>query len=218
MKFLFIILSLVLSGMLSAHAQAKSLRLGNGMVVHLTADKKSSPALHVLVDGTIWYGFLTAGTATGRLTLRMPSGDIYSLIAGTSHTFSTIWDDHPQVWTWYQPFQNANPRYNGAVVIFNASWDGLTRIGVWPDYHLQTMCSNNTGTYAQPGNPVYAVNGLRCWCRLKRRSDGANGGWLFVWTTTTAAYCAVNCTQDCAGHTVEVPIFRSALFNAFANP
>jgi len=65
-----------------AHAQqTRALHIGNQSVT-LTSDKRSTPALAVqMPEGDIWYGFLTSGTAPGRLTVQMPDNQIYSLTA-----------------------------------------------------------------------------------------------------------------------------------------
>ena len=184
-------------------ASVRSLRFGTQSVT-LTSDKRSAPALAVqMPEGDIWYGFLTSGTAPGRLTVQMPPsgnqwpGQVFSLIAATNHTFSDIQADFPRIWTWDQAFRNANPRWGDQAVQFNAGWYNLTGPGIWPTYHVQATCSATTGTYAVKGNPVlpnpangntaFASTERQCWCRLKQRADGANGGWVFFRANSTAA-------------------------------
>jgi len=226
MKF-FVPIIVGLLIVISAHAQQmRTLRIG-GQAVTLTSDKRSSPALAVqMPEGDIWYGFLTSGTAPGRLTVQMPGGDVFSLIAPPppNYTFSTILADFPQAWTWDQAFRNTNPRWNNRPVDFDAGWYNLTGVGIWPTYHIQATCSATMGANAVKGNPVlpssntFAGNELRCWCRLKRRSDGANGGWVYWGGWSTANNCASLCPDICARIAVNDTTFRTALFNAFANP
>jgi len=212
--------AIFLAGGMATHAQqTRILRIGTQSVT-LTSDKRSSPALAVqMPEGDIWYGYLVSGTAPGRLTVQMPGGQIHSLIVPPGQTFSTIWADFPQVWTWDLDFRNTHPSYNGSNVAWTTNHNAiLASHGLWPTYHLQAMCSNTTGTYPNRGTPHFANNGIQCWCRLKRRSDGANGGWVFVWSHGTGALCANACPARCANNSVDASIFRTALFNAFANP
>jgi len=214
-------LQTVLAIALAAPAYARTLHIG-GQSVALTPDKRSSPALAVQIPGDgIWYGFLMPGTAPGRLTVQMPGGGIFSLIESppTNHTFSTILADFPQVWTWDVNFRNAHTEYNDTPVWFTSEFDNsLATNAVWPTYHVQAMCSNTAGTPAQPGSPVHANNGIHCWCRLKRRADGANGGWVFMVAWTEPYHCANGCPRHCAAHAAVVSDFRAALLSAFANP
>ena len=72
--------AIFLAGGMATHAQqTRILRIGTQSVT-LTSDKRSSPALVVqMPEGDIWYGYLTTGTAPGRLTVQMPGGQIHSL-------------------------------------------------------------------------------------------------------------------------------------------
>ncbi|MCL2758572.1 MAG: hypothetical protein FWE64_04655, partial [Alphaproteobacteria bacterium] len=188
--------------------------------------KRSSPALAVRIENTVWYGTLASGTAPGRLTLRMPpAGQIFSLVA-PFFTFSAIEDDFPQIYTWNQAFQTANPVYNLHTVstwahwitVFAAQHAALPVLGIWPTYHVQAMCSNTAGTPAQPGAPVHAVNGSGCWCRLKRQADNANGGWVFSDPYGSAGACAGFCPINCAFAAAENSVFRNAVLREFTAP
>jgi len=75
-------------------AQTRTLHIGTSSVP-LFLDKKSSPALAVQIENTVWYGFLASGTAPGRLVTEMPSGERYHLRspdceAGTFSTSGSI--------------------------------------------------------------------------------------------------------------------------------
>jgi len=219
----------------SAHAaQTRTLRIGNQSVT-LTSDKRSAPALAVQIDNTVWYGYLVNGTAPGRLTVQMPGGQIHSLTAPPINILNAISADFPRVWTWDQAFRDANPRWGNQNVWWNTEHDnnlsierwGLARI--WPEYHIQATCGTLAGTNAVKGDPgtlpavsngttTFAAANRQCWCRLKQRSDGANGGWVFFWTRSSAAACAYDCPLGCAGDAAVYPAFRSALFDAFNNP
>jgi len=218
----------------SAHAvQTRTLRIGNQSVT-LTSDKRSAPALAVqMPEGDIWYGFLTSGTAPGRLTVQMPSGDIFSLIPPTNHTFSTILADFPQIYTWDLAFRNTNPRWGNQNVTWGNYEASLSiplsgQLPIWPNFHIQATCSSTTGTYAVKGNPVlpnpangntaFASTERQCWCRLKQRSDSANGGWTFDRALSTAADCALWCPDRCTDLAANRAAFRAALFDAFVNP
>jgi len=212
-----------------AHAQqTRTLRIG-GQSVTLTSDKRSSPALVVQMPaGDIWYGFLTPGTAPGRLTLRMPSSgqwpnQVFSLTAPLSYhlSFSTISADFPQVYTWNGGQHGLPDSYNGTNVhLFNSTTynANLTTHGVYPTYWIQAICSTTAGSWLQLGNPIHAGNGMQCWCRLKRRTDDANGGWVFAQPGSTAISCANACPNACAFFAAGNVSFRTALLNAFANP
>jgi len=64
---------------------ARTLHIGN-QSVPLTSDKRSSPALAVrMPENDVWYGNLVAGTAPGRLTIRMPDNQVYSLTEPLVH-------------------------------------------------------------------------------------------------------------------------------------
>ncbi|MCL1786085.1 MAG: hypothetical protein FWG39_02965 [Alphaproteobacteria bacterium] len=212
----------------AAHAQTKTLHFGT-QSVELTSDKRSTPALHVKIGDTIWYGFLAVGTAAGRLTFKTPAGDVYSLIAATNHTFSAILADFPQIWTWDLDFKNANPIWGNRTVDWSTTYHtGLTNMAVWPTYHVQATCSATAGAMHAKGNPVltsvtngttaFASTERYCWCRLKQRSDGANGGWVFIYTYSSSSECAFDCPIYCAYGAATATAFRTALFNAFANP
>ena len=200
-------------------ASVRSLRFGTQSVT-LTSDKRSAPALAVqMPEGDIWYGFLTSGTAPGRLTVQMPPsgnqwpGQVFSLIAATNHTFSDIQADFPRIYTWNGSQVGLPNRFgNQSVSNFNStSWDANLSIERWglaaiyPTYWVQATCSATAGTYAVKGNPappyttplvaspnaagntVFGSTERHCWCRLKQRADGANGGWVFIWALSTAA-------------------------------
>jgi len=212
----------------SAHAATtRTLRIGNQSVT-LTSDKRSAPALAVQMPaGDIWYGTLTGGTAPGRLTVQMPpsgqwAGQIFSLIPPPNYTFSGIFADFPQVWTWDQEFRNVNPSWNGLTVFWLANQYNLTGAGIWPAYHVQATCSATAATYMAKGNPVlptlpFGGTARHCWCRLKRRSDGANGGWVWLFLFESASVCAINCPNNCAWGANDTA-FRAAMLAAFANP
>jgi len=137
----------------SAHAvQTRTLRIGNQSVT-LTSDKRSSPALAVQMPaGDIWYGFLTAGTAPGRLTVQMPSGQIHSLIApppgGSGEPFRIHLTNMP-----------ANSQFS-----FQISARGNFTVD-WGDGHVQTINRTNTilttysRTYASAGNRIITITG-----------------------------------------------------------
>ena len=112
--------------------------------------------------------------------------------------------DYPQIFTMTQEFCAANPTYNGynvglpALACFPAIFNTiLTREGIFPNYVVQAMCSNTDGYDYMPGNPVYSSTGTRCWCRLKRQSDGKNGSWIYSYYATTAYVCASECGAYC---------------------
>jgi len=115
----------------------------------------------------------------------------------STHTFSTIAADFPRIWTWDQAFRDANPRWGNQNVSFNAGWYNLTAVNIWPNFHVQATCSSTTGTanwttgvfttnssitLPNPanGNTAFGSTERQCWCRLKQRSDGANGAWVFL--------------------------------------
>ena len=214
---------------------ARTLHIGN-QSVPLTSDKRSSPALAVRIENTVWYGTLASGTAPGRLTLRMPpagqwAGEVYSLIepggCPAGYFCSTIWDDFPQVWTWSPEFRNTHPTWGGTTVWWDTSWynsntTALTNHGIYPTYYIQMTCSTTTGSYAVRGNPVmptlpFGGTTRQCWCRLKSRADSAAGGWVFLTSYSSAADCA-HCPVQCADNAGGASVFRAALLNAFANP
>jgi len=219
--------------------QTRTLHIG-GQAVTLTSDKRSSPALVVqMPEGDRWYGFLTSGTVPGRLTLQMPDNQIFSLRTAPNYTFSTIQADFPRIYTWNLTFWDANQRWGNEVVWWDLNWYNNTNTpqlsaplsghpAIYPMYWVQATCSATTGTYAVKGNPIlpnpangntaFASNQTRCWCRLKRRSDGANGGWVFNGALSPAAWCATRCPIDCAYHAADLSGFRAALLAAFANP
>ena len=216
----FVILLLILLGALPcAPTYARTLHVGN-QSIPLTADKRSAPALAVRIDDTTWYGFLAAGTAPGRLTVQMPGGQIHSLIPPTSHNVTDILADYPQIYTWNGSEHGLPNSYNGtSVYLFGSTADNanLTNAGIYPTYWVQSICSNTAGAYLDRGNPVHAGNGTRCWCRLKRRIEGANGGWVF-WSNSSPTDCAHYCPASCAHYAGIIPEFRAALFDAFENP
>jgi len=240
-EIMFLQTVLVLAAALAAPAYARTLYIG-GQSVALTSDKRSSPALAVQIPGDgIWYGFLMPGTAAGRLTVQLPPesqwpGQIFSLTVPSNHTFSTISADFPQIYTWDATFRNANPRWGNQDVHWDAALPSPNSLQsplsghppIWPNFHVQTTCSATTGTYPDKGNPVlpnlangntaFASNQIQCWCRLKRRSDGANGGWVFRGTRPTADNCAVGCPRNCANGAADGTVFRSVLLSAFENP
>jgi len=194
--------------------------------VILTSDKRSSPALAVrMPEGDIWYGFLTSDTAPGRLSLRMPGGDIFSLTPPPNHTFTTISADYPQIYTWNGGQHGLPNNFGGqSVRDFNSTARnaGLTNVGVYPTYWVQSTCSPTTGTWAVQGDPAlpaipFSGTTRQCWCRLKRRSDGANGVWVFRRTDSTAADCAFICPSGCADANMDAT-FRSVALNTFTNP
>jgi len=219
-----LVLVLFLASGMAAHAQqTKTLRIG-GQAVTLTSDKRSTPALAVQIPGDgVYYGFLTNGTAPGRLTIQMPDNQVYSLINPTNHTFSGIFADYPQVWTWDLAFRNTHPTYNGVSVDWGTGLDsGLsTALGghpaIWPTYHVQAICSSTPDTHPNAKNPVWA-NDRHCYCRLKRRSDEANGGWISRSANPTAAGCAAFCAYACAFDAASQVHRRAMLLDAFANP
>jgi hypothetical protein len=59
--------------------QTRTLHFGAGLSAPLYTDKKTTPALNVQIGSTTWYGYLTGGTAPGRLTVQTPTGQVYSL-------------------------------------------------------------------------------------------------------------------------------------------
>jgi len=228
--------------------QTKTLHIGGQVVALTSDKRSTPALVVQMPEGDRWYGTLVSGTAPGRLTVQMPqsgqwAGQVFSLIAPTGHTFSDIVTDFPRIWTWDLAFWNTNPRWGNQ----NVNWDatrptpaslqaplsGSPR--VWPDFHVQAACSSITGTagwstgvftsqsnIALPnvpnGNIDFASAERQCWCRLKRRSDGANGGWVFDFANSTAAVCATHCPYSCAFNAATHAAFRAALFNAFVNP
>ena len=234
------LLGLILVGQMifAPASMARTLHIGNQSVT-LTPDKRSTPALAVQLPEGIWYGFLTPGTAPGRLTVRMPDNQILSLRTAPDYTFSTIQADFPRIWTWDHAFRDANPRWGNQAVWWDLNWYNNANMpqlsaplsgypAIYPTYWVQATCSATTGSWATKGNPVlpnpangnsaFASNQMQCWCRLKRRSDGANGGWIFHWTISSAALCAIDCPGNCANHAAVRSDIRSALLDAFANP
>ncbi|MCL1786053.1 MAG: hypothetical protein FWG39_02795, partial [Alphaproteobacteria bacterium] len=198
------------------HAQTKTLRFGNQSVT-LTSDKKSTPALVFRTSDSVqYYGYLVGGAGPG-LNFMTSGGERYHLAEAPPSVdiFSAILADYPGVWTWDYEFWNIYPNYNNYAVTFIAAWDGLTGVGIWPDYHVQAMCSNTVGAFANNGNPAHAGNGTNCWCRLKRRADGANGNWAFLATYSMDSDCADNCSPNCAANTGGDAVFRTALLSAF---
>ncbi|MCL2737523.1 MAG: hypothetical protein FWE17_01510 [Alphaproteobacteria bacterium] len=227
------LLGLILLGQMifAPASMARTLHVG-AQSVPLTSDKRSSPALALRMPaGDVWYGFLVSGTVAGRLTVQMPSG-IFSLIAPSNHTFSTIQADFPQIYTWDQTFLNNFPRWGNQNVWWTANHNNnlSATLGghapIWSNFHIQATCSATTGTYPHKGNPVlpnvangntaFASTVRQCWCRLKQRADGANGGWVFGGTFSTAALCAFSCPDGCA-NAAGLAAFRAVLFDAFEN-
>jgi len=208
-------------------ATTKALRFGTQSVT-LTSDKRSAPALAVqMPEGDIWYGFLASGTAPGRLTVQMPSGDNFSLIAPPpryNFSFSTIQEDFPQVYTWNGAQHGLPNAYHGRIGIYNfggQGWDAtITALNIYPTYWLQGICSTTSGAHMITGNPVYAGPnvGSVCWCRLKRRSDNANGQWVLAGFFSNASECASRCPDGCAEGVVHTAAFRSLVLASFTNP
>jgi len=231
-RSLVLVLFLVV-GMAVQAQQTRTLRIG-GQAVTLTSDKRSAPALVVqMPEGDRWYGFLTSGTAPGRLTVQMPGGQIHSLVAPPplcppGYSCTAILDDYPQIYTWNGGQHGLPNLYNGFTVQrFNGTeYDNAlgSSLGghpaVYPTYWIQAMCSNTTGTFPNRGNPVHSSTGRHCWCRLKQRATGANGRWVFLGSTGGAAAneCAIHCPNHCEFYLATLASFRPAMLSAFTNP
>ena len=233
--FIFIFAGLLFA--ISA-APARNLRVGT-QSVPLTTNKRSTPALAVRIGNVTHYGYLTSGTAPGRLTIRLPNGNVHSLIAPPATgwpphtlTFSTIQTD------WSGGIVTFNLSEHGLPCVYNthsvhycgstAPNAGLTNIGIYPTYWVQTMCSSTVGINAIPGtanpsdfrfgNPVHSTGGLSCWCRLKRRSDNANGPWVSQSEPRDTTHrCANNCGLNCPNALTDARnvTFRQALLSGF---
>jgi len=226
MKLLILIIVGLLIAVSAYAQQTQTLRVG-AQSIPLFLDKKSSPVLAVqMPEGDIWYGFLTSGTAPGRLTVQMPSGDIFSLFpppdwCPPGFFCSTIWDDYPEVYTADPEFMAVNPHYNDGNVhistVSEANIAALLDAGIWPTYQVQAMCSDtNVGSW-QVGEPVHSSTGLVCWCRLKRRYDGANGVWVQRYVNSSLSNCRTLCPSNCVGH-AHGSSFRNIMLSSFANP
>ena len=128
------------------------------------------------------------------------------------------------IYTWNGSEWGLPDTYN-SVTIFafgNTGYDsGLTGVGIYPTYWIQAICSTTAGaTFGSKGYPVYSSSGVYCWCRLKRRSDGVNGAFVFrndgnFTSTTCPLYCAVGCAANVAQNDNGI---RTAILNAFTNP
>jgi len=221
--FIFIFAGLLFA--ISA-APARNLRVGT-QSVPLTTNKRSTPALAVRIGNVTHYGYLTSGTAPGRLTIRLPNGNVHSLIAPPpryNFSFSTIQEDFPQVYTWNGAQHGLPNEYHGRTGIFNfggTNWNAsITAINIYPTYWLQGICSTTSGAHMITGNPVYAGPnvGSVCWCRLKRRSDNANGQWVLAGFFSNASECASRCPDGCAEGVVHTAAFRSLVLASFTNP
>ncbi|MCL2758334.1 MAG: hypothetical protein FWE64_03375, partial [Alphaproteobacteria bacterium] len=114
-----------------------------GQSIALTPDKRSTPALAVQLPEGIWYGFLTPGTAPGRLTVRMPDNQVYSLIEPLVHgKFQVTLNNMP-----------ANSQFSlqiSAAGNFEIDWG----LGTAP----QVINKTNTTltTYTSPASPRYS--------------------------------------------------------------
>ncbi len=77
---------------------------------------------------------------------------------------------------------------------------------------LHVSSSETFGEYAEPGNPS-GIHGRNAWCRVKF-NDGYVASWVFRYTYSSVARCALNCAYDCAHDIRELAPFRLAVLSA----
>ena len=83
------------------------------------------------------------------------------------------------------------------------------------------MCSNQAAdaTYGTSDTMTTVSNttdttNVNCWCKMV---EPAVSSWVFVGTTTSAGFCATNCSYRCAYGARNESAFRSTLFGSLAN-
>ncbi|MDR1338212.1 MAG: hypothetical protein LBJ73_04270 [Rickettsiales bacterium] len=92
-------------------------------------------------------------------------------------------------------------------------------------YLVQSVCASlNGGTMSEfkcsitrdSSNNTLGSNDGYCWCRLKRISDNlSTDGWVFDDSINPAAFCVLNCANDCASNANKASNFRSVLLRQF---
>jgi hypothetical protein len=164
-------------------------------------------------------GYYCPEGSNNRNACKLLDGSHAEGIYSTGSSPSTIEEDYPQIYTWNPTFYTNNPTYNNTAVFPPDSVDyyetDLTSHGIWPDYHIQSMCSNNAGASLPP---VYSSAGTHCWCRLKRVSDVESGQWVPGGQTFSSSNdCDANCAHSCAYGTAFDQEYRVAMLDAFQN-
>ena len=127
MKFWFV---LFIGLLIAVPVHARTLRVGT-QSVPLTTDKQSTPALAVRVGNVTHYGFLVSGTAPGRLTVRMPAGQIHSLTPPPPTGYVT----------------------NGLIVHLDAMWNTVN--GRNPSAAIWSDLSGNGNNFTLVGSPAF---------------------------------------------------------------
>jgi hypothetical protein len=69
-----------------------------------------------------------------------------------------------------------------------------------------SLCSLNSGTFAQRGTPT--ESGQYCWCRMTAPRVGA---WVFGDDIGSASNCSANCAAHCAFYVRNNAAFRAAV-------
>lgn len=79
---------------------------------------------------------------------------------------------------------------------------------------IHCLQSLTDGEYAKTGNPTPDKNGCSAWCRCVWEKDGEKhtGCWVFNYTYSSAANCALNCANACASYVRGSAGFRAAVF------
>ncbi|MDR0319201.1 MAG: hypothetical protein LBH81_00470 [Rickettsiales bacterium] len=123
------------------------------------------------------------------------------------------------IYTFDKEFNENNPVYHGSEIElykYENKKESLIGASVWPGYYIQSICSSVEGAHLETGSPEYDSDGRYCWCRLKRKSDGANGVFVSnALVVESAADCAHPCVNHCASDAGDDSDFRAALMSSF---
>ncbi len=129
--------------------------------------------------------------------------------------------DYPGVYTYSSEFNALHPTYlSQTVTIDPVKEEDLEFAGIYPGYYVQSICTNEFGSYGEPGLSESFGQGTFCWCRAKRKANAQNSDWIYSYNLNApdSTACAKNCGTVCVNAVTTNQDFMIAVFEPWINP
>ena len=182
--------------------------------LYLRSDKKTTPSLNVLVDGTKFYGNMSTESKT------LTSGVDESLRIKNGDTTYSVYDDMVDYKSSSGSATKLNPTINSTSIVpanISASagvtnWSAVFSYGTLSGISACTADAGSRFNVDETKNFAAGGSGSQCWCKM---TSPATSGWVYI--TSLGSTCNNKCAYICAqniGSNRNAPTTRTNMFSS----